>query len=63
MTQQLRALATLPENPDSIPSIYVAAQKQLKLQFQGIYHSRLVSSGTEYTWSECIHTDKTPTHT
>jgi hypothetical protein len=38
MAQQLKGLAALPEDPGSIPSIYMAVHNCLYLQFQRIQH-------------------------
>lgn len=48
MAQKLRALSALPEDPDLIPSSYMATYSCLWLQFWGIWHP-LLASVTRFT--------------
>lgn len=46
MAQPLRAVATLPEDPNSVPDTCWGAHNCLKLQPEGIQHLLLASVGT-----------------
>jgi hypothetical protein len=57
MVQWLRALAALPEDQGLIPSNHMVSHIHLQLQFQGIQHSLLTSTGTRHTCGAqpCMH--------
>jgi hypothetical protein len=54
MTQYLKALAALLDDPGSIPGTHVVAKNFLKLQFQGI----LISANTTHMWGTEMHARK-----
>lgn len=58
MATQLRALTSLPEVPNSIPSIYVGTYNYLYLQFAGIQGPTLASLGTRHAQKQNTHTHK-----
>ena len=47
VTQWLRALAALPEDPGLIPSTHITAHNFLQLQVWEIQHILLASAGTD----------------
>lgn len=58
--QKLRAFPALPEDQDSIPSLYVAAHNYLLLQSQEIQPPLLASAGIICTRYISIHVDTAP---
>lgn len=51
MTWQLRALAPLAEDSDSIPSTHMAAHNLVQLQLQDFQCALLASAGTACRWT------------